>query len=264
MREFLGDVETGHKADPMQQAREKMRSPRIRRFYREAASIAVAEGYAVQLDGRAVMTPARRALVAPAAAIGAAIAAEWQAQGEEIDPASMPLTRLANSILDGVAVVPDQVRTEVLKYLATDLLCYRADGPEELIARQTRHWNPVLRWAEQASGGRLILSEGVMHVAQPPEALARLAHLVPDAIWPLGAVHVLTTLTGSALLALAAHEGAFAAESLWQAANVDEDWNVQQWGDDPLAQEKRAGRRRDFDAAMQVLDAVRAERSTTG
>jgi chaperone required for assembly of F1-ATPase len=224
-----------------------------RRFYEKAAPVAADGGYGVALDGKPIRTPARRPLVAPSLAIAEAIAAEWDAQRETIDPATMPLTRLANAIIDGVADRPGPVADEVAKYLASDLLFYRAGHPAALVERQARHWDPVVAWARDQLGARFHLAEGVIHVAQPDDALAAARAVIPKDPWRLGAVNVVTTLTGSALIALALSRGRLSAEEAWQAANVDEDWNREQWGRDELALQRRAFRFAELQAAAAVL-----------
>jgi chaperone required for assembly of F1-ATPase len=213
----------------------------------------VADGYAVRLDDKPVRTPARRALAAPTLALAEAIAAEWQAQKDVIDPAKMPLTRLANAIIDGVADAPLPVAEEIGKYLASDLLFYRATSPQGLVERQAHHWDPILDWARQAFGADFKLGEGVVHVAQPQAALAAAGAAIPEDPWRLGAVHSITTLSGSALIALAMARGAVTPDAAWQAAHVDEDWNMAQWGRDDMAMARRDFRLAEFQAAATVL-----------
>jgi chaperone required for assembly of F1-ATPase len=239
--------------DPVEAVRRSTRTVLPRRFYEKAATAAVADGYAVRLDGKPIRTPARRVLAAPMLALAEAIATEWQAQKDVIDPAKMPLTRLANAIIDGVADAPLPVAEEVGKYLASDLLFYRATSPQGLVERQAHHWDPILDWARQALGADFKLGEGVVYVAQPEAALAAVRAAVPEEPWRLGAVHVVTTLTGSALIALAMARGALAADAAWQAAHVDEDWNVAQWGRDDMAMARREFRFAEFQAAATVL-----------
>jgi chaperone required for assembly of F1-ATPase len=237
-------------------ARRGARSVLRRRFYVSTSTAAVAEGHAVRLDGKPVLTPARRVLAAPVPALAAAIAAEWDAQPDLIDPAKMPLTRLANVVLDGVAQRPLPVAAEVAKYLATDLLFYRAASPPALVERQRLHWDPVLSWAADALGAHFESTVGVTHIAQPAEALKAAEAAIPSDAWRLSAVHSITTLTGSALLALALAHGRLSAAEAWEAANVDEDWNMEQWGRDELALERRAFRFAELDAAATVLRCV--------
>jgi chaperone required for assembly of F1-ATPase len=237
----------------LEAARRAVRPALQRRFYDKAGTAAAAEGYAVRLDGKPVRTPARRSLAAPSPALAQAIAEEWDAQRDVIDPAKMPLTRLANAIIDGVADQPHAVAAEVGKYLTSDLLFYRAGGPRELRERQTRHWDPILAWARDELGAPFTLGEGVIHVAQPHDALTAARAAIPEDTWQLGAVHVVTTLTGSALLALALLRGRLTAEEVWLAAHVDEDWNMEQWGRDEMALERRAFRFAELQAAETVL-----------
>jgi len=192
-------------------------------------------------------------LAAPTQALAEAIAAEWQAQKDVIDPAKMPLTRLANAIIDGVAEAPGPVAAEIAKYLASDLVFYRAGTPAGLVECQARHWDPILDWARQALGADFKLGEGVVHVAQPGAALAAARATIPAEPWRLGAVHAITTLTGSALIALAMARGALAADAAWQAAHVDEDWNMALWGRDEMAVARREFRFAEFQAAGTVL-----------
>ena len=234
-------------------ARRAMRPTPRRRFYTMATIKRVTAGYAVALDGKPVRTPAGHALAAPTLGLAQAIAAEWEAQGETIDPAKMPRTRLANAIIDSVRVRPGPVAAEIERYLASDLVCYRAGEPEGLRERQAAHWDPVLAWALDALGARFSLGEGVVHVAQPEAALAAARAAIPADPWRLGAVHALTTLTGSALMALALSRSGLSADAGWQAAHVDEDWNMAHWGWDDLALERRAFRHTEFLAAAAVL-----------
>jgi chaperone required for assembly of F1-ATPase len=255
----MADIGNGGSAgNPMEAVRRVVRPALPRRFYAQANAAKEADVYAVRLDGKAVRTPARRILAGPTLALAEAIAAEWQAQRDVIDPATMPLTRLANAIIDGVADRPKPVADEVAKYGASDLLFYRAATPSELVERQRRHWDPVLAWAAEVLGACFAIREGVIHVAQPQQALAAIRAAIPDEPWSLGALHAATTLMGSALLALALAHRRLAVEEAWQAAHVDEDWNMEQWGRDALALERRAARFAELNAAATVLDLQRA------
>jgi chaperone required for assembly of F1-ATPase len=240
-------------ADPLEAARRGARPLLRKRFYERAAVAREGEAYALRLDDKPVRTPAGRLLAAPTLALAETLAAEWEAQRDVIDPAKMPLTRLANSIIDGVADRSGPVAAEVEKYLATDLVCYRAASPRGLAERQARHWDPILDWARDALGAGMSLGEGVVHVTQPEPALAAARAAIPNDPWRLGAVHTITTLTGSALIALALAQGRLTADEAWQAAHVDEDWNTEQWGRDELALERRAFRFAELQAAAAVL-----------
>jgi chaperone required for assembly of F1-ATPase len=169
----------------------------------------------------------------------------------------MPLTRLANSVIDGVADAPAAVAADAGKYLASDLVCYRAEAPEGLVARQAGAWDPILAWAHETLGARFLPAQGMTYVAQPESALAAARAAFPHDPWQLGAFHAVTTLTGSALLALAALHGRLTAEEAWQVAHVDEDWNMEFWGRDELALERRAARFAEMQAAATVLAELR-------
>ena len=208
------------------------------------------------LDGKQVRTPGKNVLAAPTRDLAEAIAAEWDAQGENIDPMSMPLTRLVNSVIDGVAGNLPSVADDAAKYLETDLLFYRAGFPEALVQKQAEHWDPVLRWAADALGAHFILGEGIVHVRQPENAVAAARNALPSEAWPIGAFHVVTTMTGSALLALALKHGLLDGSQVWAAAHVDEDWNSEKWGADEEVAARRASKFRDFEAAARVLKAL--------
>jgi chaperone required for assembly of F1-ATPase len=253
IRDLFDEIYTNQPLDPRESARRGGRPQLRRRFYAHATAEEGDHGFAVLLDGRQVRTPAHRTLAAPTHGLAQAIAAEWEAQQNAIDPAHMPLTRLANSIIDGVADAPAVVAAEIARYVGSDLLFYRAEGPQGLIARQAEHWDPVLDWARDVLGARFMLSAGITYVPQPERSLAAAQGAIPDYPWPLGAVHSITTLTGSALLALAVLRGQIAAEQAWAAANVDDDWNAEQWGQDELAVQRRAFRKAEMDAAATVL-----------
>jgi chaperone required for assembly of F1-ATPase len=260
MRDLFEDMFSNQPLDPTEAARRAMRPQLRRRFYEHAAVEEGAEGgegeFRIVLDGRPVKTPARRTLAAPTRALAEAIAAEWEAQRDVIDPAKMPLTRLANSIIDGVTDAAAAVAAEVEKYLASDLLFYRAEGPDGLVAREAAAWDPVLAWAREALGARFVTAQGMVHVAQPASALAVANAAIPRDPWRLGAVHAITTLTGSALIAIALARGALTIDQAWDAAHVDEDWNMAFWGRDEIALERRAARFAEMQAAALILRTV--------
>ncbi len=232
-------------------------TPRPKRFYRAASVDGAAPAFRVLLDGKPVRTPAKRELAVPSRALAEALAAEWEAQGERIDPATMPLTRLANSAIDGVSGREAEVRADIAKYAASDLLCYRAEGPAELVRRQTEVWDPVLAWARESLGARFVLGQGVVPVAQPQAATAAIERALAEFdAFSLAAHHVMTTLTGSALLALAHARGRLAADEAWAAAHVDEDWQIAQWGEDAEAKARRDRRCAEMQAASRLLALV--------
>jgi len=253
LRDIFTDLFANEPLDPIEAARRAMRPPLPRRFYGEAGVEEAESGFRVVLDGRPVRTPARGFLVAPSRRLAEAIAAEWDAQRESIDPSTMPVTRLANSIIDGVVMAPAPVAADIAKYLGSDLLFYRADGPQRLVERQARLWDPVLAWAGDALGARFVLAQGVVHAAQPESAITAARAAIPDHPWRLGALHAITTLTGSAILALALLHVRLSTDEAWEAAHVDEDWNMEQWGRDEVALARRAARRAEMGAAVTVL-----------
>ena len=179
------------------------------------------------------------------------VADEWERQRETIDPANMPLTRLLNSAIDGVAHTMAETRADILSYAGSDLLCYRAEEPDTLVARQAHAFDPVLRWAAESLGAHFNVTAGVTHVAQPPEALAAIGAALDAYEDPVAvaALSVMTTLTGSALLALAVARGFLSPEDAWRAAHVDEDFQAERWGADAEAVARREARWREFEAA---------------
>ncbi|MGH6767842.1 MAG: ATP12 family chaperone protein [Xanthobacteraceae bacterium] len=259
MRDIFDEIYAAQPLDPTEATRRSMRTPRRQRFYDAVSVTGEGADFAILLDGRPVRTPARRALVAPSRALAQALAGEWEEQRDFVEPARMPLTRLANSIIDGVVDAPGPVAEEIANYLGSDLVLYRAGNPEGLVARQALHWDPVLAFARDVLGARFVLAEGITFVAQPPAALAAARAAIPTAagdvkeIWRLGALYSVTTLTGSALIALALLRGYFSVEAAWVAAHVDEDWNMDQWGRDVDALARRAVREAEMRAAATVL-----------
>jgi len=255
MRELFDEVAGQSPLDPHEAVRGTTRGPQRKRFYERAGFSETDGGFVLELDGKRVHTPSRRPLIAPRRELAETIAAEWQAQGEIIDPTTMPLTRLANSVIDAVVERVDAVRDDVAKYFESDLLFYRASYPEALVAREAEHWDPVLFWAAETFGAHFILAEGIVHVQQPPTAVAAATAVLPREPWTIAAFHVVTTITGSALLPLALLNGALTADQVWTAAHVDEDWNSEQWGIDAEVSARRSAKHVDFAAAAVLLQA---------
>jgi chaperone required for assembly of F1-ATPase len=255
MRELFDEVAGQSPLDPREAARRAARAPQRKRFYAKAG-VGEAEGggFTVTLDNRPICTPSGRIITIPSRAIAEAVAAEWEAQQEMINPLTMPMTRFANSVVEAVVDRTAAVTEDIARYFNSDLLFYRAGHPEALVAREAKHWDPVLFWAADELGAHFILAEGVVHVHQPDEAVAAARAALPADPWSIAATHVVTTLTGSALLALALARGLLDAEAVWAAAHVDEDWNADQWGTDEEAAERRAARSVDFRAAARILD----------
>lgn len=241
--------------------KESLRPPLPKRFY-EAASVEARDGrFAVLLDGRGVRTPAKRELIVPVEELALAIAAEWDAQGERIDPATMPLTRIVNSAIDAVEARKAEVADDIVAFAGSDLVCYRAEAPDALVRRQAEAWNPLLAWARRELGCDLGLRAGVMPVDQPPEALAAVREALAgiDAL-RLAALHVLTTIAGSAVIAIAHWHGRISVEEAWEAVTLDETWQREQWGSDAEAEAHAAVRRAEFEAASRCLRLLRSRR----
>jgi chaperone required for assembly of F1-ATPase len=225
-----------------------------KRFY---TSVGVATGngtHRILLDGKPVRTPRKAELALPTRALAQAVAAEWEAQGTRIDPASMPLTRLVNSGLDGVTGREAAVRADICAYAGSDLVCYRAAEPEPLVQRQREAWDPVLDWAHAALGARFAVVDGIMPSPQPRACVeAVTAALARQDALALTALHAMTTLMGSVLLALAHAHGRLTAEQAWAAAHVDEDWQIEKWGWDAEAKARRDRRWAEMAAASRLL-----------
>lgn len=254
MSDIFDPSSTGNTENPERRAQELSRRELPKRFFKEASHAPVDGGFCIHLDGRPVKTPGRMTLLLPSENIAMAVAAEWDAQETHINPTKMPLTRIANSAQEAVALRFKEVADDLTLFAGNDALCYRAESPDGLVARQTEMLDPVLSWAGKLLGGRFVLIAGVIHAAQSEELLAayraRLDRLDP---LKLAALHTATTLTGSALLALALAEAYLTTDAVWTAAHVEEDWNIERWGEDAEAQQVRAYKRREFDAAALIL-----------
>lgn len=223
----------------------------MKRFWTE---VALDSANAVSLDGKPVRTPGRAPLALPTLALAQAVADEWRAVAGEIDPRAMPLTGLANAAIDRVA--PDRAvfASGLARYAESDLLCYRADAPDALVSRQAAAWDPLLDWAQVRYAVRFEIVTGVMHRAQPAATIVRLDEaMAAQSAFALAALSPVVTITGSLVLALALAEHAAQPAAIWAAANVDEDWQTERWGEDALSAEARAARRRDYDAAVRFL-----------
>lgn len=250
-RDGLGEPGDAPPPDPMRAARAQGRPSLPKRFYAQAGFAETEGGFALTLDGRTAKTPARKPLAVPNARLAERLATEWASQETVIDPARMPLTRLVNSAIDGVADRRAEVAEDLAAYAGTDLVAYRASEPERLVTAQAAAWDPVIDWAREALGARLILSEEVMHVDQPDTSIAALRAAIDriDSPFTLAALHAMTTLTGSLLIGLAVVNGRLTADEAWEAAHVDETFQASVWGRDEEAEERLAKRREDFEAA---------------
>ncbi|MDP3195287.1 ATP12 family chaperone protein [Tabrizicola sp.] len=215
-----------------------------RRFWTAATAVPVESGFTVHLDARPVRTPLKAALVLPTLALAEAVAAEWQAQEKTVNPETMPFTRTANSAIDTVMPQFAAVADMLAEYGGSDLLCYRAEGPAALVARQAQSWDPLLDWARDDLGAPLRQATGVMHVAQPEPSLAALrTHVHAMSAYQLAAFHDLVAISGSLVLALAVARGRISADEAWTMSRVDEDWQISLWGEDDEAAEAAARKR---------------------
>jgi chaperone required for assembly of F1-ATPase len=243
--------------NPMRAAQANMRPQPIGRFYK-AVEVTEEDGlFVLSLDGRRARSPGRNPLVAHSRIVMAHVAEEWERQRETIDPAEMPLTRLLNSAIDGVSHTMAETRADILRYAGSDLLCYRAEEPDTLVARQAHAFDPVLRWTADELGARFNVTAGIVHVAQPNAALAAIDAALDayDDPVALAALSVMTTLTSSALLPLAVARGFLPPDAAWRAAHVDEDFEIERWGLDAEAAARREARWREFEAACIVTAA---------
>lgn len=226
-----------------------------KRFWKEAGVEETAEGFVVRLDGREVRTPGKRPLLLPTRPLAESVRAEWAAQGEKIDPGTMPITRTVNSAIDKVAAARAGVIEVVVAYGDADLLCYRAASPEELARRQSEAWDPLLDWAARSFGARLVPVAGVMHRAQGPEALGRLNDEVEKlSDIGLAAFHDLVSLSGSLIIGLAVIHAVDEVDRLWLASRVDELWQEQQWGEDEIASALARQKQSAFHTAAEIID----------
>jgi chaperone required for assembly of F1-ATPase len=227
----------------------------VKRIYKQAAAVDEGEGFGVRLDGRPLHTPRKLRLSLPTAALARAVAAEWAAQGAEIRPETMPQTRLATTAIDRVRQARSDVVTTLTGYGATDLVCYHVDGDDALLAKQVRHWRPFRDWLARRHGIRLAATNGILHLAQAPEALAKLRRLVEaHDDFGLTALADLVTISGSLAIGLGLAEGAFELEPGWQAAFVDEMHQAEQWGEDAEAAARRARLKTELSEALAFLD----------
>jgi chaperone required for assembly of F1-ATPase len=228
---------------------------KARRFWKEATVREEENGFGVSLDGRPVKTPAKQVLLAPTYAFAEAIAAEWAAQEETVDPLSMPCTRSANAALDKVSVQHGEVADMLAAYGDSDLLCYRAEHPQSLVERQAAQWDPILDWAAEALDARLETRSGVMHKPQCPKALARLSKRVHDmSAFQLAGFHDLVSLSGSLILGFAATHDFLPPEAIWDISRLDEIWQTEEWGADDEAEAAATLKARAFIHAKQIFD----------
>lgn len=256
MRDILSDMsdKSEQEKNPMRDVQKQTALPK--RFYKEASVGTDGDQFVIHLDGRSVKTPAKNALSMADKSIAEKVALEWQQQEKNIDPAKMPLTRMINTAIDGVAHNSEAVFDEIVRFSGTDLLFYRADSPVKLVELQSASWDPVIDWARSSLGAQFVLTESIMHIEQPVEAIAAYSDTLRkySSAYELTGLHCATTLMGSALLALSLAEGLLSPEDAWDAAHVDEDWNISQWGTDDDAEKRKLFRWADMQAAYLLLN----------
>lgn len=232
----------------------------MKRFYREAVAVASDGGFAVQLDGRPLLTPAKNALTVPSRALAEAVAAEWQGQGATVNPLALPLTRLVSTAIDRVAPRRATIIAEIAKYAATDLLCYRVPEPPELVARQHATWQPLLDWAQERFAARLVATQSITPVAQADNSLAAIEQAVASqGAMELVALHLATAACGSVVLGLALLEGELSPEAAFGAAQLDESFQIERWGEDWEQTRRRAALQEDIALAARFVGLLRAD-----
>ena len=227
----------------------------MKRFWNDVALIDVPGGHGVTLDGRPLKTPARAELVVPTRALAEAIAEEWRAAGETINPRKMPLTGLANTAIDRVGADASGFAAIIARYGESDLTCYRAEGPTPLVQRQAEAWDALLGWARRRYDVDFATCSGVIHVAQPAETIRKLGHAVAVLDpFRLAALSPLVSIGGSLVAGLAVLEQAIPAEAAWEAVSLDDRWSMEQWGSDAEAEAALDAKRADFLAASRFLE----------
>ncbi|MEM8688115.1 MAG: ATP12 family protein [Pseudomonadota bacterium] len=252
-------VPSGNGTDPQELARKiaaqaVYERPLAKRFYKNVELVEDVGGYSLALDGRPVKTPLKRPLTMPTKALADRVAGEWEAQEEHINPANMLLTKLCNTALDRVGEGRARIVDEIVDYANSDLLCYRAEGPVELVARQSKQWDPVIDWAAEALGARFSPTAGIVHQHQSEVCLGAF-RLFVDGLddFTVAGFHNVMTLTGSAILAAAAKAQHLPGDQIWSLAHLDEDWQIEQWGEDAEEQSRRKGRQEEFVAMLEFL-----------
>ena len=230
----------------------------MKRFYKDVSVAPTGSGFAVLLDGKPVKTPARGSLILPTETLALVIAQEWRNQDGDVIAATMPLLRLANTVIDGVAKNRADVIAAILRFGENDLLCYRAHQPPDLARRQREAWDPLLDWVRQRHGARMRIAAGLGHVDQTPDALAALREPLEgfDA-FTLGGVHVIASITGSLVLALAVAEDAITGGHAFELSRIDETYQTEKWGEDAEATKRAAALAQEVDKAVELIAAVR-------
>jgi chaperone required for assembly of F1-ATPase len=231
----------------------------MKRFYETVGVVPEEGGFGVSLDGKALRTPAKAPLTVPTRALAEAIAAEWRGQGSDVKLDTLPLTRLASTALDLVTGRRSAIVAEIARYAGTDLVCYRAEDPPELAARQHAAWQPLIDWAAARYGASLAVTAGVVPVAQPPASLAAFAAAVTSyPPFELAALHLATAACGSLVVALALIEGELDAEGAFAAAELDQSFEIERWGEDAEQMRRRAALKDDMVLAHRLIGLLRA------
>lgn len=230
---------------------------KAKRFWKDTSIEPIEGGYGVLLDSRPVLTPSKFRLCAPTEKMAKAVASEWAAQKDVVDPRTMPWTRSINSAIEKVSTQRSEVEEHLASYAGTDLLCYRASEPKALVERQAAAWDPVLGWLASETGAKMRVTVGVMPAKQDPAVLARLAGLMrPMTICQLTGFHDLVTVSGSFVLAFAVAENHLESTRAWENSRVDENWQIEQWGEDEEAQEVAALKKEAFLHATEFFRAA--------
>ena len=257
MRDLLNELgsETGIESnDPMQKAARNLQPKRIKRFYNSVSITQETNGYCVRLDDIPIRSPRKKIIECTNLEIATGLQEEWTQQKEYMDPITMPKTRILNAAIDGVEENFDAVIDTIGSYASSDLICYRASDPEKLVLRQQQTWDPILDWLNQTYGIVFKVTTGVLPIEQLNDSIQKVKDLLRNySSVQLAAFYTITTLGGSVILALALEKKAFNPESIWQAINIDEDWNIEHWGQDTEAFRTRKTKQLDFNAATQIL-----------
>lgn len=258
MLETLEDIEKAAVKDPMRVASLSARSQLRKRFYKQATVFSDVSNINIHLDGKSIKTPGGEVLSLPNIHVGELVVDEWNQQEEKIDPQTMPVTRLINTSIDGVSKDMQPVKDDIIQFAGSDLLCYRADSPEGLVTNQRKYWEPLIEWAGSSLGATFSVQTGIMHVSQSNECIVAFGEHVNliDEPAMLTALHSLTAISGSAIIALAIFKNEIDIVYGWNAAHVDEDWQISQWGDDSDAQAFRAARKVEFEASVRLMRAL--------
>ncbi len=230
----------------------------LKRFYKDVGIRSAGDGHEIALDGRGIKTPLAVPLILPTRMLAEAVVAEWSAQGEDVSLAAMPLTQLANTVLDRIRPARESFGASVAAFARSDLVCHRAEIPADLVRRQEERWSPLVDWAAKRHGARLAIGHGIMPLAQPAEALAALDRAVRALDdWALAAAGAVAAAGGSLVLALALVEGRVDGETACQIALLDEIWQAERWGEDREAAARQGGIAADIKAAARFAELSR-------